>query len=58
MVTLSDKSKTVSALSTELEILEAEQLCIDAMQAFLIIRQTALSAKYDGVQNALNKLLK
>lgn len=58
MVTLSDKSKAVSVLSAELEILEAGQLRIGAMQAFLITRQTVSSAKYDGVQNALKKLLK
>lgn len=58
MVTLSEKALAVNALSRELKRLEESQLRVGAMQALLISRQTVLAARYDGVQNALKKLLK
>mgnify|MGYP001440945625 FL=1 len=58
MVTLSEKASAVSALNAELDSLERQQLRVGSMQALLNTKQAVLSAKYNGIQDALKKLLK
>jgi hypothetical protein len=56
-VLISAKARSITALRLELDKLEIEQLRLGRMSSYIIDSQTVLSAKCQGIQSALNKLL-